>query len=67
MNDRLVAIGIVGTIFTTVCCFTPLLPVIFAAIGFGGVAVWLDHFLIPALLFFICLTAISMWRHSHGK
>jgi mercuric ion transport protein len=32
-NDRLLKIGIIGTVVAALCCFTPILVVLVAAVG----------------------------------
>ena len=47
--------GLVGTIVTALCCFTPILVWLFAALGIGGLVVYLDMILIPLLGVFIII------------
>lgn len=51
--------SIVGLIATMICCFTPLLVVLFGVVGLGALVGHLDYILIPALIVFIVLTIIS--------
>ena len=65
-NDKLLKTGIIGTVVAALCCFTPLLVVIFA--GFG-ISAWLggaDYVLFPALFGFMGLSAYAMWRRSQA-
>tara|TARA_R110000787_G_scaffold86057_11_gene183415 strand:+ start:30288 stop:30545 length:258 start_codon:yes stop_codon:yes gene_type:complete len=63
MSDRkLLITGLVGSIATALCCFTPLLIIL---AGFAGIMVlpfWLDYLLLPALLSFLILTGFMLWR-----
>ena len=54
--------GIIGALFTALCCFTPLLVWILGALGLGAVAAWLDIVLIPMLIFFIGLIGVALWK-----
>ena len=68
MNDKkLLATSIVGTIIAALCCFTPILVVLFAAIGLSALVGYLDYVLLPALGFFILLTIYALWRQRQGK
>ena len=51
MNDRtLLRFGILGTIIVALCCFTPILVILVAAVGLSALTGYLDYVLIPALL-----------------
>jgi mercuric ion transport protein len=63
-KDRLFLTGIVGTITAAACCFTPLLVVLFAALGVSAWLAWIDLVLWPALLFFLALSAFAVFRRS---
>jgi mercuric ion transport protein len=58
--------SVVGTIVIAVCCFTPLLALVFGAIGLSMIIPYLDFVFFPALGLFIILTIISYinWRKS---
>ena len=63
MNDKtLLGIGIGGTVFAAICCFTPFLVVLLGAIGLSAWLGWLDYVLFPALAFFIGLTIYAVYR-----
>jgi purine-cytosine permease-like protein len=55
-NARLLKIGIGGSLITALCCFTPILVVLFAAIGLSALTGYLDYVLFPALAIFIGIT-----------
>ena len=66
-NDKLLKTGIIGTVVAALCCFTPLLVVIFAGLG---VSAWLggaDFVLFPALFGFMGLTAYALWRRRRAE
>ena len=63
-NRRLIATGAVGTVIAALCCFTPVLVVLLGAVGLSAVLGWIDYVLLPALAFFIALTAYAVWRRQ---
>lgn len=63
---RLLITGIVGTIIAALCCFTPVLAVLFGIVGLSALLGWLDIVLLPALGFFISLTIYALWRRQRN-
>lgn len=65
-NRRLLHIGVIGTLIVALCCFTPLLVILLAAVGLsaftGTFTGYLDVALFPALAFFIGLTGYAFYR-----
>lgn len=59
-DRRLLRIGIIGTVVTALCCFTPLLVVLLGAVGLSAALGWLDIVLIPALLVFLGITVYAL-------
>jgi len=53
--------GIIGTIIAGICCFTPLLVIVFGAIGLSAIVSYLDLILLPALAAFLGIT-IYAWK-----
>lgn len=65
MTDKgLLATGLIGTIVVALCCFTPILVILFGIVGLSALAGWLDFVLFPALAFFIGLTIYALWRRQ---
>lgn len=64
MKEKLLSIGIIGTIITVLCCFTPVLIWILPAIGLTATLVYLDYFLLPAMAIFIFVTGFALWRRQ---
>lgn len=62
MNDRLLKMGIVGTIIAALCCFTPVLVVLFGVVGLSAVVGYLDYVLLPALAVFVLITIYAVIR-----
>ena len=54
--------GIIGTVVTAACCFTPVLVILLGAVGLSAVLGWLDFVLFPALFFFLALTAYAFFK-----
>jgi|TARA_B110000967_G_scaffold106498_1_gene109199 mercuric ion transport protein len=57
-DRKILKIGIIGMLITAVCCFTPLLVIIFTSLG---IATWLgytDYILLPLLTMFV---GIILW------
>ena len=65
-DRRLLTTGIVGTVIAALCCFTPVLAVLFGLVGLSAVLGWIDIVLLPALAFFISLTIYAVWRRQRS-
>ena len=65
-DRRLLATGIVGTVIAALCCFTPVLALLFGLVGMSAVLGWADVVLLPALGFFIGLTIYAVWRRQRN-
>jgi mercuric ion transport protein len=59
--DRLLRVGIVGTVVTALCCFTPVLVVLLGMLGLAALIGWLDLVLSPALVLSLLLIGYSLW------
>ena len=68
MQDRaLITTGIVGGIIAAICCTTPVLATLFAAVG---VTAWLakaDLVVIPAFLLCVGLVAFGLYRKQRHR
>jgi mercuric ion transport protein len=62
MSRRLIAGGIVGSAIVALCCFTPVLVVLFGLLGLSAWLGWADYVLMPALVFFMLLTGYAIFR-----
>lgn len=68
MKERtILGTGIVGSVVTAVCCFTPALPLALGALGLSAWLVWADLVLLPALALFLALTAYGLWRYRRAQ
>ncbi len=65
-QDKLLRNGVIGTVIAALCCFTPILVVLFGAIGLAAIIGYLDYVLYPMLGFFLLLTAYALWRRRSG-
>ena len=67
MKDRLLSIGVIGTIVTALCCFTPILVWLLAGIGLSAAIGYMDIVLLPALAIFIAITGYALWRRRRAQ
>ena len=58
-NRKLMATGIIGFMVAALCCFTPILAVLFGAVGLSAVLGYLDYVLIPAMVLFLGIVAYA--------
>lgn len=64
MKNKLLALGIGGSVFAALCCFTPLLPIVLTTLGLTGLlgVVYNDAVLLPVLAAFLILTGFALWQ-----
>ncbi len=63
MNDKsLLKVGVIGTVIAALCCFTPILVILFGVVGLSAAVGYLDVVLLPALGIFILITLYALWR-----
>lgn len=58
--------GIAGSTIAAICCFTPVLVVLFGALGVSAWLGWIDYVLFPALVLFLGMTAYGLWRRQRA-
>jgi mercuric ion transport protein len=58
--------GFIGTVVAALCCFTPILVILFGAVGLGGAVGYLDVVLIPALVMFAGITVVAIVRRARA-
>ncbi len=63
-NATLFRTGIIGAVVAALCCFTPILVVLLGAVGLSALTGYLDVVLVPALVFFVGLTAYAVYRRN---
>jgi len=62
MRDRtFITTGAIGAILAAICCMTPLLVVVFGAVGLTAWLAKADYVLIPALI--LCLALVAFGIH----
>lgn len=62
LQDKAVRFGVMGTVVTALCCFTPLLVLLLTGVGIGWAIGYLDYVLLPALISFVGLTVYALHR-----
>jgi mercuric ion transport protein len=65
-TSTLLKTGITGTAIAALCCFTPVLVILFGAVGLAAWVGYLDAVLMPALIFFVGLTVYAFLRKDKG-
>jgi mercuric ion transport protein len=65
-NAKLIGAGIAGTLLSMVCCLTPLLVVLFGAVGLSAYIAKLDYVLIPAFVASIALVLFALVRRRRA-
>jgi mercuric ion transport protein len=59
--------GLIGTVVTGLCCFTPVLVILFGALGIGALVSYLDLILLPALAVFLGITFYAWKRRTSNS
>lgn len=54
--------GLLGSIVTAICCFTPVLVILLGAVGLSWLVGYLDYVLLPALFLFVVITVYAAWQ-----
>jgi hypothetical protein len=69
IKNKLLALGLGGTILAALCCFTPLLPIVLTGLGLTGLlgVVYNDAILLPILAGFLILTGYAVWRQKKQR
>lgn len=66
-EENTLKIGIIGTVATALCCFTPILVILLGAVGLSAFTGWLDIVLLPALAVFAGITVYALWRKQRAS
>jgi len=61
---NLIKIGVIGSVVAVLCCFTPVLVVLFGAVGLASIVAYLDYVLLPSLVFLIGLTVYTLVKRN---
>lgn len=69
MKNKLLVLGLSGTLLAALCCFTPLLPIVLTALGLTGLlgVLYNDAVLLSVLAGFLILTGYATWRQKTQK
>jgi mercuric ion transport protein len=68
VDDKgLLRLGVVGAVVAAICCFTPLVVTLLAAIGLSVLTGWLDFVLLPALAIFAAVAVYGGVRVSRQR
>ena len=59
--------GIIGTLVSTIFCFTPLLLNFLALIGLSNFIAYVDYIVFPALLVFLFMIYIGFMRNLYSS
>jgi mercuric ion transport protein len=63
-REKLLKVGVIGTIVTALCCFTPILVILLTTVGLSAIIGGLDYVLFPALAVFIAITGYALWKRQ---
>jgi len=63
-SNKLLRVGLIGTVIAALCCFTPILVILAATVGLSWVVGYLDYVLLPSLLIFGGLIIYALWRRE---
>ncbi len=66
-DNKMLAIGITGTVVAALCCFTPVLVVLVTAVGLSALIGVLDFVLFPALAIFVAVTVYALARRRRAS
>lgn len=64
VNKRLLRIGIVGSVVAAICCFTPIIVILFGSLGLSAAVAYLDFVLLPTLAVFLGITGYALWKRQ---
>lgn len=66
MKDKLLGVGIIGTLVAALCCFTPILAWTLSTIGLSGAIgyVYRDDVLLPLMAAFLAISGYALWRRK---
>jgi mercuric ion transport protein len=66
-NKKLLTTGVIGTVIAALCCFTPVLVVLFGVVGLSAAVGYLDYVLFPALFIFAGITIYALRRQRNDS
>ncbi len=63
-QGSLLTVGILGTLATALCCFTPILVVLLGVVGLSALTGYLDYVLLPATAVFVGIVLYALVRRK---
>ncbi|VAW16397.1 hypothetical protein MNBD_ALPHA09-213 [hydrothermal vent metagenome] len=66
-HSRLLKNGISGSLIAAVCCFTPLLVIVFTGVGLTSYIGGIDYVVFPAMFASLGVTAYALYLRSGNK
>ena len=66
-SKKLLCTGTGGTIVAALCCFTPVLVVLFGVVGLSAWLGWIDYVLFPAMFASMGLVALALYLRAGEK
>jgi mercuric ion transport protein len=60
MNKSLLKTGVIGSAIVALCCFTPILVIVFGVIGLSALVGYLDYVLFPLLGIFLIVIVVAL-------
>lgn len=66
-NNRLLKVGIIGTVVAALCCFTPVLVVLLGVTGLGALTGYLDYVLLPASGIFLIILIYALIQRQKSS
>lgn len=67
MNDQtLFRTGIAVSILVALCCATPILVILLAALGLSALGGWFGYVLIPTLVILLSITVYALLRRNRS-
>lgn len=65
--NKLTKTGLIGSVVTALCCFTPVLVWLLAVLGLSALVGYLDFVLFPLLAIFILLLLIGSVKNTRNN
>lgn len=63
-GNRLLKVSLVGTVIAALCCFTPVLVILFGFVGLSALVGYLDYVLLPALVVFVLVSVFAFFKRG---
>lgn len=60
-EKKIFQVGLIGSVIAAICCFTPVLVILFGVVGLSAFVYVLDAVLIPALVIFLGVAGYGVY------